>query len=114
MDIISFEIKPFEGLNVTAVYEALAHRRAATRSYVLVYIPEDHIEAFENPILVDIADEANKHEIGLIVATDPNDFDTWDIREDAGRVEPDPARMNAFIRNQLGEATRDQIVRWFR
>ena len=113
-DIITFEIKHHSGFNVTAVYEALAHRRAAMRSYVFVYIPDDLIDTFENPTLVDISDEASKHGIGLIVASDPNDFDTWDIREDAVRVIPDPARLNAFIRNQLSDGSRDQIVRWFR
>jgi hypothetical protein len=113
-DIVTFEVKHYAGLNVTAVYEALAHRRAATRSYLLVYVPDDQIEAFETPTLAEIAEEANRHGIGLIIAGDPADFDTWDIREDADRLAPDPARLNAFIRNQLSEGTKDQIVRWFR
>ena len=113
-DIVTFEVKHFSGLNVTAVYEALAHRGAATRSYLLVYVPDDQIDAFESPTLAEITEEANRHGIGLIVAGDPRDFDTWDIREDAERVAPDPARLNAFIRNQLSEGTKDQIVRWFR
>lgn len=113
-DVISFEIKHHTGFNVTAIYEALAHRRAATRSYVLVYIPDGLLEAFENPTLAEITDEASRHGIGLIVASDPANFDTWDIREEATRINPDPSRLNAFIRNQLSEGTRDQIVRWFR
>lgn len=113
-DIVTFEVKHFSGLNVTAVYEALAHRRAATRSYLLIYVPDRQLEVFETPTLVEIAEEANRHGIGLIVAGDPADFDTWDIREDADRLAPDPARLNAFIRNQLSEGTKDQIVRWFR
>lgn len=113
-DVVTFEIKHYSGLNVTAVYEALAHRRAATRSYLLVYVPDDQLEAFETPMLVEIAEEANRHGIGLIVAGDPSDFDTWDIREDADQLQPDPVRLNAFIRNQLSEGTKDQIVRWFR
>jgi len=40
-DLITFEIKPFNMLDVTVVYEALGHRRAATRSYALIYIPDD-------------------------------------------------------------------------
>ncbi|WP_321333175.1 hypothetical protein [Breoghania sp.] len=113
-DIVTFEIKHYSGLNVTAVYEALAHRRAATRSYVLVYVPDDQLEKFETPTLAEVVEEASRHGIGLIVAGDPTDFDTWDIREDAERLQPDPARLNIFIRNQLSEGTKDQIVRWFR
>ena len=59
-------------------------------------------------------EEANRHGVGLIVAGDPGDYDLWDIREEAVHVNPDPARLNTFIRNQLSEGTRDQIVRWFR
>jgi hypothetical protein len=35
LDVNTFEIKSPDAVNVQAVYEALAHRRAATRSYVL-------------------------------------------------------------------------------
>lgn len=113
-DIVTFEIKHYSGLNVTAVYEALAHRRSATRSYLLVYVPDNLLEQLESPTLSEIIEEASRHGIGLIIAGDPTDFDSWDIREDATRTSPDPARMNTFIRNQLSEGTKDQIVRWFR
>ena len=98
---------------MTAVYEALAHRRAATRSYLLVYIPEEISKDFEIAI-EETSEEANKHGIGFMVAGNPDDFDTWDILQDATRFEPDPAKLNVFIRNQLSEGTRDQIVKWFR
>lgn len=113
-DIVTFEVKHHSGLNVTAVYEALAHRRSASRAYVLVYIPDELLDTFESPMLTEITDEAARHGIGLIVAGDPADFDTWDVREEPTRIAPDPARMNTFIRNQLSEGSRDQIVRWFR
>ncbi|MDE4134715.1 hypothetical protein PXK00_16480 [Phaeobacter sp. QD34_3] len=114
LDIVSFEIKHYSGFNVTAVYEALAHRRSATKAYVLVYIPDDKSSMYEDSILSDVQDEAARHGIGLIVAGDPTDFDTWDIREEGITHQPDPSRLNSFIRNQLSEGTRDQIVRWFR
>ena len=113
-DVVTFEVKHYEGLDVTAVYEALAHRRSATRSFVLVYVPEEKLPIFENPTLAEIADEARKRGVGFIVADDPQDYDTWEIREDAPNVIPDPARLDKFIRNQLSEGTRDEIVRWFR
>ena len=113
-DVITFEVKHYKGFDVTAVYEALAHRRSATRAYVLVYVPENVLPILESPTLSEIADEATRHGIGFIVAEDPGDFDTWDIKEDASSVVPDPARLNKFIRDQLSEGTRDEIVRWFR
>ena len=113
-DVITFEVKHYKRLDVTAVYEALAHRRSATRAYVLVYVPDEILPQLENPTLADIADEAIKHGVGFIIAGDPTDYDTWDVREVASIVTPDPARLDKFIRNQLSEGTRDQIVRWFR
>ena len=39
-DVATFEIKAADWIDVTAVYEALAHRRAATRAYVILNVPE--------------------------------------------------------------------------
>ena len=112
-DVITFEVKHYSGLNLTALYEALAHRRSATRSYVLAYVPEDQSDSFEER-LQEIEEECQKTGIGLIVAIDPSSFDDWDIRVEAQRFEPDATRLNNFIRAQLTEGTRDAIVRWFR
>src|ERR1035441_4896420 len=38
-DLITFEVKPFDGIDVTAVFEALSHRRAATQAYVWLHVP---------------------------------------------------------------------------
>ena len=113
-DVVTFEVKHHNRIDVTAVYEALAHRRSATRSYVLVYVPDEKLPLFETPTLAEIGDEATKHGVGFIVAGDPQDYDTWEIREEASNVIPDPARLNKFIRDQLSEGTRDEIVQWFR
>ena len=51
-DVITFEVKPQDQVNVTAVYEALAHLRAATRSYVLLHVPH-----FAKPSLELLIDE---------------------------------------------------------
>jgi hypothetical protein len=82
------------------VYEASAHRRAATRSYVLVHVPaaEEHERASG---ISQLAEVARSHRIGLVIAEDPADYQTWDEREVAPRVEPDPERLNAVIATQL-------------
>ena len=113
-DVVTFEVKHYSGLDVTSVYEALAHRRSATRSIVLAYIPDDQLETMQAAIVPEIEEEAARHGIGLIVASDPENFDTWTVLEEGERAEPDPARLNNFIRNQLAESSRDKIVRWFR
>jgi hypothetical protein len=82
------------------VYEALAHRRAATRSYVLVHVPaaEEHERASG---IAQLAEVARSHHIGVVIAGDPADYQTWDEREVAPRVEPDPESLNAFMAMQL-------------
>jgi hypothetical protein len=113
LDVLTFEIKSWRGLNVTAVYEALSHRRAATHSYLACHVPDEQLESMQD-LLDDIASEGRKHGIGLIIIGDPTDFQTWDFREEAERSEPDPGRLNAFIQTQLSQGTRDQILKWFK
>lgn len=69
-DVNTFEVKTHEGLDVTAVYEALAHRRAAHYSYLLVCVPDTAAEA-SSPLLDEIQDEADGHGIGFVVIANP-------------------------------------------
>jgi hypothetical protein len=103
-EVITFEVKPSNDFNVTCVYEALGHRRAATRSYSLIHIPEfdDEFESQDpKPIyarnLQEIVEEAKKHGIGVIVAQDPSSYDTWYELAEASRSEPDPEKLNEFL-----------------
>ena len=112
-DVITFEVKPSDALDVTAVYEALAHSRSGTRAYLLVHVP-DALQVQLEPTLVELASEAKRHGIGLIVVGDPADYGTWEERVDAERFEPDPRRMNDFLAQQLRQDQLERIVRWFR
>lgn len=100
IEVVTFEVKSSDDIDVVAVYEALAHRRSATHAYVVLHVPL----AEEQRLAVDIdevASVARSHGVGLIVAADPADYDTWDERESAERFEPDPARLDRFIGTQL-------------
>jgi hypothetical protein len=113
LDVTSFEIKPWNQLDVTAVYEALAHLRAVTRSFVFLHVP---IES-ENDVKVSVEtifDECNRQGIGLIVAEDPGDYGTWDIRAQALRRETDPVRLNDFVAQQLSPESKQKIQKWCR
>ena len=114
-DVASFEVKPANVIDVTAVYEALAHRRAATRAYCLFHIPgtlqeDPAVEA----VLEQICDEAKRHGIGVIIAAKPDDYETWDERVEASRVDPAPERLNDFLAVQLSEGAKQEIVQWFK
>jgi hypothetical protein len=112
-DLITFEIKPTDGLDVTVVYEALAHRRAATRAYALLHIPEERNVELEE-ILEEIVLEAKRVGVGVIVAGVPSNYETWEELVEASRHEPEPQRLNDFLSKQVSQGFREQIVKWFR
>lgn len=109
-DVITFEVKPAQALDVTAVYEALGHLRAATQAYVLLEVPE----ANAPDVLRDITSEAKKHGIGVITFSDPKDYDTWDEIAEPVRVDPDPRRLNDFLAKQLPNEHRERLIKWFK
>lgn len=114
-DVTTFEVKPADVVDVTAVYEALAHRRAATQSYVLFHIPDDfQRDADFQSNIKHIVDEGERHGIGVVVAGAPNDYDTWDFRVDPLRHEPAPERLNDFISVQLSAGAKEEVTQWFR
>jgi hypothetical protein len=112
-DVITFEVKPHNMLDITVVYEALGHRRASTRAYALLHVPEDQEQSLQT-IVDDICAEAKRHGVGIVVAGQPNDYDTWEELVEAVRHEPDPERLNEFLAVQMSQGFREQIIKWFK
>jgi hypothetical protein len=112
-DVTTFEVKRHDALDVTAVYEALAHRRAAHYSYVLMQVPDDAKDALETR-LDDVSGEADKHGVGLVTLSVPENYETWEVWNEAERNDPDPSDVNDFLATQVSQAFKDQITRWFR
>ncbi|MGQ4560878.1 hypothetical protein ACUH90_03410 [Dermabacteraceae bacterium P7054] len=106
LSVHTFEVKPSDMIDVKAVYEALAHRRAATHSYVLLHIADDGQPPAS---LEDVIAEARRHGIGVIIFSDPLNYDTWDEKVVAERVEPEPFALDRFIRVQVPEDVRNKI-----
>lgn len=99
LDVVTFEIKPPDYLDVTAVYEALAHRRVANLAYVLAWLPHPRAYDWDGPI----REAAERHGIGLLVATDPGDYTTWYEEVRPERSSPDLELLDQFIAVQLPE-----------
>jgi hypothetical protein len=110
LEVVTFEVKASHAINVQGVYEALAHRRSATRSYLLLHVPTDQAAGLE-PLVADVTNVARSHGIGVVTAADPSEYETWDERAEANRLEPDPERLDSFIAVQLSEKTRMKIVK---
>ncbi len=112
-DIVTFEVKTPESIDITAVYEALSHRRSATRSYVFLYVPKEHREELDAD-LVEVYAEAKKHGIGVITAEKADDYATWEEVVEPIRGEPDPRRLNDFLAKQFTKDQLEKIMKWFK
>jgi len=110
VEVYSFEIKAEYDVSIKGVLEALAHREAATRSYVIYHTGgkawDDFAEAQR------IEQLAARHGVGVIVAADISSFsEGWDERVSASRSASDPEALDRFIRLTLTEETRGEIRR---
>ncbi len=103
---------PSRGL-ITAVYEALAHRRAAHYAYVLAYVPDTRRAALQ-PLLDRLLGDAGVHGIGFVVIADPIDYGTWNFEVDPDRNDPDPAEQNNFVITQTSGEFKDKLLGWCR
>lgn len=113
LEVVTYEVKPADAIDVQAVYEALAHRRASTRAYVVLHVPPNS-EAALSEAVSNVRQAAKMHGIGVVTVGNSSDYSTWDELEKADRFEPDPERLNAFIEQQLGDKLKKKIARALR
>jgi len=112
-EVITFEVKTFDNIDITAVFEALAHSKNATRSYVLLYAEENQLQSSDGcELLSNIGDEAKRHGIGLVTLTDLNNYGAWEERVEAKFHEPSPAALHDFISSQTTQDIKDTIGSW--
>jgi hypothetical protein len=108
MDVITFELKTAENLDLTAVYEALAHLRAAHRAYILVEF------SGEVQLPNEVLQEAEKQGVGFIRAKKLKDFATWETILDPRPRTPEPSEIDNFIRTQISDENKAVLRRWLR
>lgn len=112
LEIYSFEVKAEYDVSIKGVLEALAHREASTRAYVVFHTNGKEWDDF--PEAQRIEQLAARHGVGVIVASDISNFDDgWDERVTATRSNADPEVLDSFIKRTLKEDTKSQIRRWF-
>lgn len=114
-DIITFEIKPTSQIDVQGVFEALSHQQFATKAYVVFHLKSSKIAenfAENQPHGDRILGTAKKHGIGIIIATDIADWETWDELVPAERHTPDPEQANRFIATCFSAETKERIIKW--
>jgi hypothetical protein len=110
LEIVTFEIKSAEAVSIMGVLEAIAHREAAHRAYVMYATSR---EKFEDAIEAErITELAQKNGIGVVLTEKPNDVESWEIMLDAIRHEPDPARLDRFLGDLPSEEMKMQLSKW--
>jgi hypothetical protein len=110
LEIITFEIKPPDSVGIMGVLEAIAHREAAHLSYVIYVLSRNEFErAAEAERIIELA---QKYGIGLVLAEDTGNVETWEILLDAIRHEPDPARLDRFLGDLPSEPMKKQLHKW--
>lgn len=108
-EVITFEVKPIEQLDVVAVFEALAHRRSSTHAYVLVELKSMLAKAYETRLEA-LKQAAGDHGIGVIVFDDASDYETWEEVVVAQRNETPPELLSTFIETQISQPGQQAIA----
>ena len=116
-EIVTFEIKPRDQISVVGVFEALAHQQFANRSYVLYHTPpqneDDGFVLEDLPEGDRIFDTARKYGVGIILAGDMSDFDTWTTILAPEYKSPDPENSNFFVSACFSETNQQIVTEWF-
>jgi hypothetical protein len=110
-ELFSFEVKPATDISIKGVMEALAHREAATRSFVISHTAGKDLSEF--PEAERIEEVAARHGIGVYAAKDVNDFNQWAEVVTAIRASPDPEAVDTFIRRTLSDEAKTKLRKWF-
>ena len=111
-DVVTFEVKRADSLNVLAVFEALSHMTAATRSYVV--FPIDEVTWIErDPAQAKrVNDECVRHGVGLILIGEigPNCQPVHLVH--ARRRDIDHRKCSDFLSAVISEEGKNKIAEW--
>jgi hypothetical protein len=110
LEIVTFEIKPAEAISIMGVLEAIAHREAAHRAYVMFATSRVNFEIESEGER--ITELAQQYGVGIVLTEKPDDVDSWEIMLDAIRHEPDPGRLDRFLADLPGDNMKKQLSKW--
>ena len=111
-EVITIEIKLFDDVDVTGVYEALAHKSCSHYSYLMIVnFPKQELvhEKKENFDKIMVA--ATRHGIGIIKVLNSDDWNTWEFLLEPTRSDAAPQEINDFLYGQFPKSERDEFER---
>lgn len=110
-ELHTFEVKNSNDVTIKGVLEALAHREAATRSYVLYFTAgADFLSYPESSRIIELA---GRHGIGMVAVHQLNDINTWEELVPAQLANSDPEAINTFISRSLSEDAKRKLRLWY-
>ena len=109
-EIVTFEVKTAEALDVRGVFEALSHAQFATQAYVIFYTNGKEFKDYQNSERV--IDIAAKHGVGVIAAAQIDKYEAWNELVEPRRNIFDPEQANQFIGASLSENSRNRVIKW--
>ncbi|MER9493040.1 hypothetical protein [Mesorhizobium sp. M0006] len=109
-DIITFEVKRPADCEALAVFEALAHNSAATRSYV--FFPVTESELAKNPQGERIREECVRHGIGMFLVADSYTLDDARLVIESQRRPLNPERCSQFLQSVLEPSELGKLTTW--
>ena len=106
-DIITFEVKTGDCVDVQAVYEAVSHQKSASYSYVLFNTGERGFS--QSAEWRRVLDACNEHGVGLILAEEISQFDSWSEYVEARRSAAEVRCMNSFVSSVFSPESKQKI-----
>lgn len=109
-DIITFEVKRPADCEALAVFEALAHNSAATRSYVFFPITEAELDSSAQGER--IREECVRHGIGLFLVHDSFQLKEACLLIESQRRPLNPEKCSHFLQNVLEAKELGELTTW--
>lgn len=110
LDLITFEVKPGDDISILGVYEALSHKKFATKSYVAFNASRAcFFEGGQEGDRIQFA--CREHGIGLLLMEQVDDESTWEELVAPARTFPDNREIDGKIK-QLFAGSLDEIRDW--
>jgi len=106
LEVHTYEVKTGAALDLTSLHEALAHRRRAHQSYVLVDCEESKDREHVEHLIADARD------LGVGLMSYFAVEDDWDVWYEPPLTHPDPSELDEFLFLNLSVTEREKLREW--
>jgi hypothetical protein len=111
-DVVTFEVKRPDSSDVLAVFEALSHSSAATKSYVVFTIEKKKWLKANQAQADRVLEECRRLGVGLIFVEDPFGQPTVRHEIPAERREIDHSKCSSFLEAVMSSDAKNRIAAW--